>query len=391
MFNYTEDELKEKKATFTTREILQQPTSWNETFHLMQDDQDKIKQFLMTIQKNNPLTRVIFAGAGTSAYVGYALIPILRKSSPYHKFFFEAIATTDIVSDPGACLEKEFPTIIVSFARSGNSPESVAAVKIASDVVTHCYFLTITCNAEGTLAKQTVEDDHHLLVVLPSETNDKGFAMTSSFTSMFYAASLAFLPESLKNSNGNEALVKVAESFIKQSEESITEIENTPFKRVIYLGTSSFSGLAWEAALKCLELNAGRLDTYHESSMGFRHGPKSLQTDGTLIILFCSPKLYSKKYDLDIAQEIASESISSRLIVLCRNNESSLFENSDQIVPFTECPNFEDSEVHRCLLYILFAQLFALNHSLKLGITPDNPSPDGKVNRVVQGVKIHQF
>ena len=36
-----------------------------------------------------------------------------------------------------------------------------------------------------------------------------------------------------------------------------------------------------------------------------------------------------------------------------------------------------------------FAQLFALHRSAALGLSPDNPFPDGTVNRVVKGVTIH--
>ena len=39
--------------------------------------------------------------------------------------------------------------------------------------------------------------------------------------------------------------------------------------------------------------------------------------------------------------------------------------------------------------YVAAAQVFALQASLARGITPDNPNPQGMVNRVVQGVRIH--
>ena len=42
-------------------------------------------------------------------------------------------------------------------------------------------------------------------------------------------------------------------------------------------------------------------------------------------------------------------------------------------------------------LNVIFAQSFAYEKSLNSGISPDNPSPDGVINRVVQGVKIHPY
>ncbi|ERI05825.1 hypothetical protein HMPREF9069_00562 [Atopobium sp. oral taxon 810 str. F0209] len=48
-------------------------------------------------------------------------------------------------------------------------------------------------------------------------------------------------------------------------------------------------------------------------------------------------------------------------------------------------------ELYLGLPYILFAQTVALNTSIKVGNTPDTPSPTGTVNRVVKGVSIHPF
>lgn len=389
MFNYTEENLREKNATFTAHEILQQPKVWNKIFASLQQKNEEIQDFLDTVKRKHGTARVLFLGAGTSAYVGDTLTPIVRKYSSRHDFNFESIATTDIVCDPLAYLNKEEPTIIVSFARSGNSPESVAAVDLAEKIVDHSYLITITCNGSGALAERMTDDETHLLITLPEESNDRSFAMTSSFTGMLYAAYLVFVPESLEYEAAHQVLVDAAEAFIKQSEAKIPEIEEFPFERVIYLGSSALGKLTREAALKCLELNAGKLDTYFESSMGFRHGPKSLQTDRTLIIVFGSSEEYTRAYDVDIVQEIAAEPLTSQLTVLCAERESALYSSAD--VQVTLAPETEayDNELLRSLVYILFAQMFALHHSLSLGITPDNPSPDGKVNRVVKGVKIH--
>jgi tagatose-6-phosphate ketose/aldose isomerase len=74
----------------------------------------------------------------------------------------------------------------VSFARSGNSPESTAAVQLVRDLVPNARFLNITCNADGELAQQGANDSHFNL--MPAASCDRGFAMTSSFTCMLLAA-----------------------------------------------------------------------------------------------------------------------------------------------------------------------------------------------------------
>jgi len=46
-------------------------------------------------------------------------------------------------------------------------------------------------------------------------------------------------------------------------------------------------------------------------------------------------------------------------------------------------------DVWAALPYTVYAQMLAFYRALALGISPDNPYPNGVVNRVVQGVSIH--
>ena len=88
--------------------------------------------------------------------------------------------------------QKDFPTLLVSFARSGNSPESVASVQLAEQIVSDLYQITITCAKDGKLAKQAVNNDKNLLLLMPEKSNDHGFAMTGSYTCMALTALLVF-------------------------------------------------------------------------------------------------------------------------------------------------------------------------------------------------------
>ena len=87
----------------------------------------------------------------------------LRKSMTKRKWNFNAIATTDIVANPETYLKKDVTTVLVSFARSGNSPESVATVDLAKALVDELYQVTITCAADGKLALQAHGDDRNSL------------------------------------------------------------------------------------------------------------------------------------------------------------------------------------------------------------------------------------
>ena len=149
MFSKTDAELKDLGAVITTREIEQQPQLWEETFDIYKDKKEEIQAFLDDIYKQVGKVKVIFTGAGTSAYVGNTVMPYLRKHGDRSKYDFEAIDTTKIVSTPEDYLEEDTPTLLVSFARSGNSPESVATVEIAKKIVKHLYQLAITCAPSG--------------------------------------------------------------------------------------------------------------------------------------------------------------------------------------------------------------------------------------------------
>ncbi|HJF86255.1 MAG TPA: SIS domain-containing protein, partial [Companilactobacillus farciminis] len=194
MFTKTDQELEKMGAKITTREIQQQPDLWKEAFQNYTNKKSEIDGFLKQITDKfaDQKIRVIFTGAGTSAYVGDTLRPYLNRVGDTSRFVFESIPTTDIVSAPLDNLRSEDPTILVSFARSGNSPESVATVELAEKLIKNLYQITITCAPEGHLAKKAENEDANLLLLQPALSNDKGFAMTGSFSCMTLTAALIF-------------------------------------------------------------------------------------------------------------------------------------------------------------------------------------------------------
>lgn len=391
MFHLSSQELGEKEALITAEEILQQPELWDELYQKISSDDELIRQFLDQLTHKEGPIRVIFTGAGSSAYVGNTVTPIINKLTNHNKFSFESIPTTDIVADPESYLEENKTTLLVSFARSGNSPESATTIDLVNQIVHSCFFITITCNPFGQLAQKANRDDRHLLLIMPEKSNDKGFAMTSSFTCMLYSAVLIFGPKRFKNISSHQMLEQTVKSFIKAIDMIVPQIDQCTFNRIIFLGSSALGNLAREASLKFLELNAGKVGSYFESSMGFRHGPKSLLSNDTLIVLFSSSDLYTRSYDIDIAKEIKRDCPASQLVVLCSQSERQLYSVADHLLAFDINNDIYDSDFLRSLIFIIFAQMFALHHSLAHGITPDNPSPDGKVNRVVKGVHIYEF
>ncbi|MBS4761830.1 SIS domain-containing protein [Carnobacteriaceae bacterium zg-ZUI252] len=387
MFQLSKEALEARGAEITTREIKQQPELWLETLQLYQSRQSKIDAFLNDILAKHEHVKVIFTGAGTSQYVGDTALPYLKQFGNRHQIEFSSVGTTDIVATPYEYFFKDEPTIVVSFARSGNSPESIATVDLANQIIDNVYHIFITCAPEGKLAQRAPENDNVLLLMMPERSNDAGFAMTGSYSCMLLTAVLVFDTTDLST---KEAHVKVAsqlgESVIAR-EADIQKLVDLDFERIVYLGSGSLAGLTREAQLKVLELTAGRMTTIFDSSMGFRHGPKSFVNHKTIVFTFINNHPYTRLYDFDIINEISGDQIAVDTVAIGQ---------VDTLEGFTGTTFAFDTthvlpDAYLALPDVLFAQTISLLASIKVGNTPDTPSPSGTVNRVVKGVILHPY
>ena len=142
-----------------------------------------------------------------------------------------------------------------------------------------------------------------------------------------------------------------------------------------------------EAQLKILELTAGQIATVFDSSLGFRHGPKSFVNEQTLVFVFTSNDPYTRQYDLDILNELKQDQIACYVSGLSVAGETNFGGNN-----FTFLGNGKDiPDAYLVLPYIIFAQTIAVLSAIKVGNQPDTPSPTGTVNRVVKGVEIYPY
>lgn len=389
MFTAEKEELEQLGAEITTREIRQQPELWQETVTLYHENQTALENFLKEVQAKaqGKRTRVIFTGAGTSQYVGDTVVPYLRAHGDTQAFSFESIGTTDIVAKPEDYLIKDEPTLLVSFARSGNSPESLAAVEVANQVVETIHHLATTCAEEGQLAQISQKEENSFLFLMPTRSNDGGFAMTGSFSCMTLGTLLLFDQTAFEQKQDYvTALIKLGEEVLSREEE-LNEIVNLDFERIVYVGSGSLAGLTREAQLKILELTAGKVATIFDSSMGFRHGPKSFINEKTIMFGFVNNTPYTRDYDLDILEEVHGDEIAAGVFAIAqpgkRNFSGSTIEYS------AETALLPDG--YLALADIMVAQTVALLTSIKVGNKPDTPSPTGTVNRVVKGVTIYDY
>ncbi|MGH3644827.1 MAG: SIS domain-containing protein [Mycobacterium sp.] len=357
----------------TILEIGQQPDAWRE----VAENIDVHATSFLREATSRPDLRVILTGAGSSAFAGVIAAPALRRHLGRR---VEAIATTSIVASPLDHLERHTPTLLVSFGRSGNSPESLATTALADELVDDVWHLILTCDRGGELGRAHGGRANSLVVFMPERTNDVGFAMTSSLTSMLLTCLLLLGPAEPGDA---EALARAAQHVVERQSD-IRALAQSKKQRFVYLGSGPLVGLARESALKLLELTAGEVVTYFDSPLGFRHGPKSVLDTDTLAVVYVSGDPYTRRYDLDIIAEIRAQLGPDSVAVI---STEPIPEALGQAVVLPGLEGLDDSSV--AIAYLVFAQYLALFTSLEYGKTPDNPFPSGEVSRVVQGVTIY--
>ncbi|KAA8998090.1 SIS domain-containing protein [Affinibrenneria salicis] len=378
-FAYDAGWLEQQHALHTAREIWRQPELWAALYQQLMTHQAQWQAFLAPLLAN-PRLQIVLCGAGSSAFAGRALAPWLREKTGRDVV---AYGTTDIVATPRQYLDVTRPTLLVSFARSGNSPESVAAVRLADQMIGESYHLMLLCNPDSHLAQYAWQRDNVCSLIMPQGSNDQSFAMTSSFSCMMLSAALLLGPYSLAEAKSPlENMIARCRVLRESLQPQVKQLAASGFRRYIPLGASCFTGLAEEAALKMMELTAGQIVTRYDSPLGLRHGPKFMVDSQTLVLLMFSGDAYTRQYDLDLWNELSRDGQALDMVGLGGHAE-----------PLPQLPNLHqaDDDVWLMFPYLLFTQMLAFESSLALGLTPDNPCPTGEVNRVVKGVTIYPY
>jgi tagatose-6-phosphate ketose/aldose isomerase len=247
-----------------------------------------------------------------------------------------------------------------------------------------------TCDAEGALYKRTGVSSRARAILLPQKSNDRSFAMTSSFTGMVLSAALAFraVPAGAARA---AALARLAGRILPDSVPLIRSLVSSNFERVVYLGSKEFKGLARESALKMLEMTDGKVVAIADSPLGFRHGPKTILNRNTLVVVYGSNDEYTRQYDLDLVSELRRDAVAGRVIMLSVGAGPGAPLHPDNIDLGAAGDSTDAVDIELCLPYAMFAQSLALLRSISLGVKPDEPNAAGTVSRVVKGVSIHPW
>lgn len=369
--------------SFTFDEIHQQPEMWRRQFASMLKAQSEISAFMHKYL--TPETDVVLTGAGTSAFIGDAVEPIMRGIWRNVR----AIPTTDLITHADYLLDAERPLLMISFARSGNSPESVGAVNIANRMCKNIAHVYITCNKDGKLAAESGKENI-LLLLLPEETDDKSLAMTSSFSTMLMTCMmLGHIDWLEQDADYINKTIENAEVVIADYEQRLREIAERRFERGVFLGSGALKGIAEECHLKLQELTDGGVVCKFDSFLGFRHGPKAVVNDRSIVVYLMTDEEKVLRYERDLVRQVSGNNHPvAQVIVIAGNKPEMPDVNADLTVQMPY--DITKTEFYGITPYVLVGQLLGYYASLAHGLNPDAPSVSGNIHRVVEGVTIYE-
>ncbi|MEP6682066.1 MAG: SIS domain-containing protein [Parafilimonas sp.] len=376
-----ENFLAENGALLTAQEIVNQPELWNDVAALFSKKEKAIKSFLQSAYAE--ADSIILTGAGTSAFIGLSLSGIFFRNT---QIITRAIATTDIVSHPHDFFNEYQKPLIISFARSGNSPESCAVIELADKLSKKCFHLIITCDENGALAQSGSLNPSYVFI-LPEAANDKSLAMTGSYSSMLLTGLLiAYINQKQKIKQQVELLMQAAENIFSFHLPALKKLAQKDFKRAMFLGSGSLFGTATEASLKLQELTDGKIICKSDTYLGLRHGPKAVIDDETLVVYFFSNNKYVSRYEKDLVNAMKSGNNAMYQLGISEGYEN-INDLNTQINFGIDGENILEDFLP--IPAIIAGQLLGFYKSLELGLKPDEPSVNGSISRVVQGVNIY--
>jgi len=378
----------ERGLEHTPREIWQQPETWGTTYKICSSRRSDLQEALCRagIGRGSASPTVYLAGAGTSDYTGRALAPLLRRRW-----------SCDVWAVPSTTLLTEFEEfhvsgkeyLWISFSRSGDSPEGVAVLERALDRNRAIHHLVITCNAKGKMAELCARhSDRAFALVLDDTVNDRGLAMTSSFSNMLIAGEcVAHLDDLDRFGAVVSQLCDAGRQFVPLAAEVAAEITTLACNRACFVGSGVLRGVADECALKVVELSAGKITTLAETPLGLRHGPMSNVDANTLFAAFLSSEPRRRGYELDLLREIDRKRLGRMRIAVTTGDAGDVADLADYRLTLGLPSDFPDN--CRPALDVILGQLLGLFASMRCGLKPDLPSPNGAITRVVQPIKLY--
>lgn len=382
--------------THTPGEIAQQPWLWKETAKRMHQHAEPLRRFLHAagLYADHCRPAIALTGAGTSDYVGLSVADMLRGSFKTASYNWP---TTRITAFPDAFFQAHQEYVVVHFARSGDSPESGAVLELAlRHFPENTRHVVITCNPLGALAALARKHpDSVYLVVLHEACNDRGLAMTSSFTNMVVAGqALAYLEDMETFTDLIERTAEAAAYLVDTHVDTIKELADIPVQRVFYLGNVDQLGAAVESALKTQELTAGMVTAAGEDTLALRHGPVSAVDPESMVCFYLSANDYTRRYELDVLRQyqLSFDEMGTQTVVVGSHQPEDAPDSDVRYITYDPDDRWQIPTFHQVNLSVLFGQLYGLFACHRRALNVDNPAAHKSLySRTVRGVNLYEF
>ena len=376
----TDAEKARRGYAHTLREILQQPPTWLGTASRLSGEHTAA--MLRELLAAKP-AHIVFTGSGSSLYVGECLAPVLQAALGIPCL---AIAAGTLLTSRRGVLPPG-RGLLVSIARSGDSPESTGVVDQVLAAEPGYAHLAITCNAQGQLATRYRDEPRMHVLLLDEATNDRSLVMTSSFTNLLLAGSgLRHVASGDPEPRLADAAAAVAGALLERHGEAIAAAAQRSVDGVAYLGSGAAFGAARESALKMLEMTGGAVRTLPETFLGLRHGPMSWLADDSLVVAFLAAEPSVRGYEYDLLRELTRKGLGDRRIVVGESIPADVLGAHGVAV---ELPGlYALEEAQQLMIHVMVGQLLAFFRCLALEQKPDAPS-QGVLTRVVEAFAIH--
>jgi glucosamine--fructose-6-phosphate aminotransferase (isomerizing) len=338
-------------GAYTLAEILSQPLCWNTSLKQLRESgviEEVAKQFAGADEW-------VFVGCGSSFYVAQAAAATMAALSGKRA---RALPASELLLYPEIAMAGSGRYAPVLISRSGKTSE---VLKVAEGLKTRgIKTLGISC-APG----QTLEGLVTHAIVLPT-ADEQSMVMTRSFSTMLLAlqalaAVVAGKPEFV---TALPQLVAPAEKLCSSLPARVREfVVGHEFKDYVCLAQGPLFGIASEIALKLTEMSVSYGQVFH--TLEFRHGPKSIVSEDTLIVFLLSESGYQS--ELEVLEEI--KKLGGATMVIANHADGRARAAADMLVEI----GADGPELARIALFPMTGQLLGMYTGLHKGHDPDRP------------------
>ena len=380
-------ELQQSDGYFhTLTEIWQQPELWAETARRTISTRNDWREIVSSAQA------IVLTGSGSSFFVGKCIADALQKDASIP---VTTVESGEILMLGAGALPSVRPLLLVSFSRSGDSPESSGLVEYCLDEEPGINHLLICCNPSGRLARRwgatgTHADARVHVLMLDERACDQSLVMTSSFTSMAVAGlGLASACAAAQDPflEAVDRLVARVSHLLANLLEPVEEFAAQDVDRIVAIGSGALYGAALEVSLKMLEMTGGRVMSRAETCLGLRHGPMCALNERSLLFVPLSSHPVRRAYQLDLLREVGLKRLGARKVIIGSDIPLEAAGPEDLALEVSGLQDLGDEWI--AIVSVVAGQLLAFLRCRIEGLRPDEPVISDSITRVVNSFTLH--